>query len=260
VRPARSRGWVLVALIVAPALAGCSARRGPGPIAGGVGPEQLLGTLAARRESVTSLRARARLKAGLAGMWTRQAVLVQRPGEVRMDVLSPFGLALAVGTQRDLLWAYSPSDQVRFEGEASPKNLARFLGAPVTVTDLVDILMGLPPARSATGPPAFARDPDQHIVITIPFEGGTQQLWFDPVTLQLERGEERHGDTLVFTVAFGDYRDGFPYALDVASPVVGSAARLAYDSVERNPALDPTVFAPPSSPRVLPLEAAATSG
>jgi hypothetical protein len=129
----------------------------------------------------------------------------------------------------------------------------------VTVSDLVDILMGLPPARTATAPPAFARDPDQRIVITIPFEGGTQQLWFDPVTLQVERGEERHGDTPVFTVAFSDYRDGFPYALDVASPVVGSSARLAYDSVEQNPALESSLFAPPSSSRVLPLEAAATS-
>ena len=257
-RSTRSRGWVLVALIVAPTLAGCAATR-RGPIAGGVGPDQLLATLAARRASLTSLRARARLKAGLAGLWTRQAVLVQRPGEVRMDVLSPFGLALAVGTQGDLLWAYSPSDQVRYEGEASPKNLARFLGAPVTVTDLVDILMGLPPARTPTAPPAFTRDPDQRIVITVTFEGGTQRLWFDPVTLQLDRGEEWHGDTLVFTLAFSDYRDGFPYALDVASPVAGSSARLAYDSVEQNPALEASLFAPPSSSRVLPIEAAATT-
>ena len=89
-------------------------------VAAGVTAEHLLDGLAARRAAITSLRARARLKAGLAGLWTRQAVLVQRPGEVRMDVLSPFGLALAVGTQRDMLWAYPPSQQVRYEGEASP--------------------------------------------------------------------------------------------------------------------------------------------
>jgi hypothetical protein len=255
---ARSRVWVLVALALA---AGCSlVRRGAGPIAGGVSTDQLLGPLAARREAVTSLRGRARLKAGLAGMWTRQAVLVQRPGEVRMDVLSPFGLALALGTQRDVLWAYSPSEQVRYEGDASPRNLARFLGAPVSVGDLVDILMGLPPARVAAATPTLERDADQHVVVTVPFDGGTQRLWFDPVTLELERAEERRDDTVVFSVAFADYREGFPYALDVASPLAGSSARLAYDTVERNPSLDPTLFAPPSTPRVLPLEAAATSG
>jgi hypothetical protein len=252
-----SRAWALVVLLVA----GCSlVRRGPAPIAGGASAEELLGGLEARRDAVTSLRARARLKAGLAGMWTRQAVLVQRPGEVRMDVLSPFGLALALGARRDVLWAYSPSDQVRYEGEASPLNLARFLGAPVSVSDLVDILMGLPPARTAVAPPTAERDAEQHIVVTVPFVGGTQRLWFDAATHQLARVEERRGDTLTFTLAFDDYRDGFPHALDVASPIVGSSARLAYDEVERNPALDPVLFAPPSSPRVLPLEAGVTSG
>jgi hypothetical protein len=84
-----------------------------------------------------------------------------------------------------------------------------------------------------------------------------QWLWFDPVTRQVARAEERRGEVLTFTLAFDDYRDGFPYVLDVASPLVGSSARLAYDTVERNPTLDATLFAPPSTPRVLPLEAAA---
>ena len=247
--------WILVVLV----LPGCTALRpGRGPIASGVSVTQLLDGLAARRAALTSLRARARLKAGLAGLWTRQVVLVQRPGDVRMDVMSPFGLALALGTQRDLLWAYSPSQQVRYEGEASPVNLARFLGAPVSVGDLVDILLGLPPARTPVTPPTLERDTDQRLVVTVPFDGGTQRLWFDPATLEIQRAEERRGEELTFVAAFEDYREGFPHTLDVASPVVGSSARLAYDSIERNPALDPVLFAPPSTPRVLPLEAAAT--
>ena len=151
---ALGRTWVLLVL----ALAGCATlRHHPPPLAAGVTAEHLLDGLAARRAATTTLRARARLKAGLAGLWTRQAVLVQRPGEVRMDVMSPFGLALAVGTQHDMLWAYQPSQQVRYEGEASPLNLARFLGAPVSVGDLVDILLGVPPVRVATGPPVLSR-------------------------------------------------------------------------------------------------------
>jgi len=114
----------------------------------------------------------------MAGLWIRQAVLVQRPAEVRMDVMSPFGLVMAIGTQRDLLWAYSPSDQVRFEGVASPDNLARFLGAPVSVGDLVDILMGLPPARVASRPPTLARAPDASWLVTLPVAGGEQRVWF----------------------------------------------------------------------------------
>jgi hypothetical protein len=252
---ALGRTWVLLVL----ALAGCATlRHRPAPPASGVTAGQLLDGLAARRAATTTLRARARLKAGLAGLWTRQAVLVQRPGEVRMDVMSPFGLALAVGTQNDTLWAYQPSQQVRYEGEASPLNLARFLGAPVSVGDLVDILLGVPPVRAATGPAVLSRGADGTLVVTVPFDGGTQVLSFDPATLDLQHGEERRGDALALTVTFSDYQDGFPHGLDVASPVVGSSARLAYDAVERNVPLDATAFSPPSAPRVLPLEAAAT--
>ncbi|HJW68870.1 MAG TPA: hypothetical protein VJ829_05895 [Candidatus Binatia bacterium] len=246
-------------MLLALALAGCSAlRHAPSPLAGNVTAEELLDGLAARRAATTSLRARARLKAGLAGLWTRQAVLVQRPGEVRMDVMSPFGLALAVGTQHDLLWAYSPSQRVRYEGEASPLNLAHFLGAPVSVGDLVDILLGLPPGRVATAPATLSRGAEGALVVTVPFDGGTQVLSFDPATRELQHGEERRGDAVALSVSFTDYEDGFPHGLDVAAPVVGSAAKLAYDSVERNVPLDETLFAPPSAPRVVPLEAAPT--
>jgi hypothetical protein len=191
-------------------------------------------------------------------MWTRQALLVRRPDEVRMDVLSPFGLALALGTQSQVLWAYSPSEQARYEGEASPLNLARFLGAPVSVADLVDILLGLPPARVVTGAPTLERAPDGTALVTLPFDGGSQRLSFDAATLDLKGAEERRGDVVALTVAFDDYRDGFPTSLDVSAPLVGSSARLAYDSVERNVPLDGALFAPPSAPRVLPLPAATT--
>lgn len=251
-------GW-LVAIV---ALGGCTLVRPIRPLPSsidGVTAARLLDGVAARRAARTSLRARARLKAGIAGLWTRQAVLVQRPAEVRMDVMSPFGLVMAIGTQRDLLWAYSPSDQVRFEGVASPDNLARFLGAPVSVGDLVDILMGLPPARVASRPPTLERAPDASWLVTLPMEGGEQRVWFDPTTLEPRRAEERRGGVVAFTVSFDEYRDGFPHALDVSAPVGGSSARLAYDQVETNVPLDGTLFAPPSTPRVLPLSAA-TSG
>jgi len=251
---ALGRTWLFLAL----ALAGCAARH-PSPVVGNVTAQELLDGLAARRAATTSLRARARLKAGLAGLWTRQAVLVQRPGEVRMDVMSPFGLALAVGTQHDLLWAYSPSQRVRYEGEASPLNLARFLGAPVSVGDLVDILLGLPPARVATAPATLSRDAEGALVVTVPFADGTQILSFDPATRELQHGEERRGDGVALSVSFTDYQDGFPHGLDVAAPVVGSAAKLAYDAVERNVSLEQALFAPPTAPRVVPLEAAPTS-
>src|SRR5439155_294411 len=112
-------------------LAGGGAQRGNGALGGVRGArllrpvtaEGLRGDLAARRAAITSLRARARLKSGVTGLWTREALLVRRPDAVRIDVLSPFGLALAVGVQGPLLWAYPPAESTRYEGSASAANL-----------------------------------------------------------------------------------------------------------------------------------------
>lgn len=249
----RALGIVALALVAA----GCGLVRPKGPGAPGtVDAERLLASLEARREATHSLRARARLKAGLAGVWTRQAVLVQRPDDVRVDVLSPFGLALAVGTANDLLWIYPAAQGVRYEGVPSAPNVARFLGTPLAVADLVDILLGVPPARRAVGAPSAHTTGDGTWEIVVPLEDGHQTLWFAGDTGELHAAEERRGDGVTLRLGFDDYRDGFPWALEIAAPALGQAARVAYDAVERNVPLDSALFAPPPAPRVLPLDAA----
>lgn len=240
-------------------LGGCSLfRAGPA----GVQPTSasaLLEALDARRNATTSLRARARVKAGLAGVWTREAVLVQRPESVRMDVMSPFGLALAIGTEGPILWAYPPSRGVRYEGQASAANLARFLGAPVTVPDLVDILLGVVPVRAPIAEPRLARQGEEYAV-TVDFADGVQTLWFASTSLDLVRAEEARDGVVLMRVVFGDYQDGFPRAIEVAAPLAGQSASMVYDDVERNPTLDASLFAPPPAPQVLPLDGATPPG
>jgi hypothetical protein len=217
--------------------------------------DQLLDGLAARRAAISSLRARARLRAGLSGLWVREAVLVRRPDAVRIDVLSPFGLALAIGVRGPLLWAYPPAEGTRYEGAATPANLTRFLGAPVAGSDIVDLLLGVPPERQPVGPPALSVTPEREYRVTLPLAGGTQTLWFEGDTLVVRRAEETNGDTVALRVTFDEYQDGFPRALAVEA-TGGAAARLTYDAVEPNAPVDPALFAPPPARRVLPLDAA----
>jgi hypothetical protein len=241
--------WV-VGLLVA---AGCHVRA-PRPLRP-VTAAELLDGLAARRASVRSLRARARLRAGLSGLWVREAVLVRRPDAVRIDVLSPFGLALAVGLRGRLLWAYPAAQRTRYEGTATPENLTRFLGAPVAGSDVVDLLLGVPPERRPTGPPALEVTREREYRVTLPLTAGRQTLWFDGDTLAVRRAEETNGVDVELQVRFDDYEDGFPHALEVAARG-GAAARLTYDAVEPNAPVDASVFAPPPATRVLPLDAA----
>jgi hypothetical protein len=248
---ARRHGTVwLVAVLAA---AGC-AGRGP-RVARPSTAVELLDALAARRAAVTTLRARAHLKSGVSGLWVREAVVVRRPDEIRIDVLSPFGLALAIGVAGDRLWAYPPARATRYEGDASPENLVRFLGAPVAVPDVVDLLLGVPPARAPAAPPVVSTTPDGEYRVTVPLASGTQTLWFAGHGGLVRRAEETRDDRAVLRVAFDDYREGFPRVVDVSSED-GPSARLVYDTVEPNAPVDPAVFAPPPAPRVLPIEAA----
>lgn len=241
-------GFVLV-------VAGCGLRTGALAPARSASADALVAELAARRAAVTSLRARVRLRSGLAGVWTRQAVLVQRPSAIRVDVLSPFGLALALGTEGQTLWAFPPQQGVRYEGAATPANLQRLVGTPLAVGDLVDVLLGGPPARTPVAPPTLARVGDA-VVLTLVYRGGTQLVRFAPQTLQLTGVEEHRDDAPVVQVLFGDWQDGVARTLDLVG-ADGATARIAFDDVETNARIDPAAFAPPAASRVLPLERAA---
>jgi hypothetical protein len=244
----------LLVVVLAVTLAGCALRARPRPVIP-ASADGLLDALAARRAAVTSMRARARLKGGLSTMWTKEAILVRRPDAVRIDVLSPFGLAVALGAQDRQLWAYPPNERTRYEGVASPANMARFLGAPIAVADVVDILLGVPPARRPAGRPDMVLTRDHEYELTIPLADGVQKIWFAADTLTVARAEEHRNGAVALQVVFGEHRDGFPHAVEVAVPPTGANARLVYDAIEPNVALDPALFAPPPAPRVLPLEA-----
>jgi len=247
----RFAAWLVVGAALV--LSGCPARV-PVVSPTGVTAGTLLEGVEVRRAATTSLRARARLRSGLAGVWAREAVVVRRPRGVRVDVLSPFGLALALGTDGTVLWAYPPDEGVRYEGPATPDNLSRFLGAPVRVDDLVDILLGVPPARRPVSPPVLRRPEQAFYRVDLPHTEGLQALWFTSDNLELQRAEEWRGDRLLLRVRFGDYRDAFPHSIDVEAPRTGVAANLRYGEIERNAVVDGAVFAPPPARQSLPID------
>jgi hypothetical protein len=237
-------------------LAGCGLR---GPASRALPPAtapQLVAELAARRAAVTSLRARARLRAGLKSAWVRQAILVRRPAAVRIDVLSPVGLALALGADGGILWAYPPAERTRYEGPATPANMRRVLGAPIALSDVVDILLGVPPARVPTGAPRLTVTSAGEYRLALPLEDGEQLVWFAGDPLAVRRAEEIHDGGPSLRVAFDDYEDGFPRTIALDAPGTGAVVNLTYAAVEPNAVLDPGLFAPPPGPRVLPLTVA----
>jgi len=242
-------------LLLVLAVGGCTLFRPARPgLPAGTTAEALLADLDARRSLVHSVRARVKFRSGLAQVWARQAVLVQRPSGVRIDVLSPFGLALALGTDGETLWVYPPQDRLRYEGAATPENLSRFFGAPVRLDDLIDVLLGFPPHREPTAPPRLMPLAGGGGRVVIRFETGEQRLDFTGTPLRVQRADELRDGRLALRIDFGAYEDGFPREIDVSAPD-GSAARVRYVSVEPNVAIDEAVFRAPAATRVLPIEA-----
>ncbi|HWP66426.1 MAG TPA: hypothetical protein VNO26_10980 [Candidatus Limnocylindria bacterium] len=241
-------------VLLALAMAGCGLRGPRLALPPGATVESLLAGLEARRAAVRSMRARVQIRAGLAQVWAREAVVVERPRAVRVDVLSPLGLALALGTDGDRLWVFPPQEGLRYEGPATPENLARFFGTAVTSEDLVDVMLGLPPRRVPAATPRSERLRGGMLRVVVPFADGEQLLDFGGPPAHVRRAEELRRGSLVMRIDFDDYRDGFPWRVDLHG-ADGVAASVRYIQVERNVALDPAVFQPPPAPRVLPLEA-----
>ena len=91
-----------------------------------------------------------RLRSGLARIWTRQAVLVQRPSAIRIDVLSPFGPRARARHRGDARCGRSAAAGRPLRRPGEPGRTSRAsLGTPLAVGDLVDVLLGVPPARAA---------------------------------------------------------------------------------------------------------------
>jgi hypothetical protein len=243
----------IATVVLALAVASCGLRGPRLEVAPGSTAEGLVAGLEARRVALRSLRARVQIRSGLAQVWAREAVVVERPSAVRVDVLSPFGLALALGTDGETLWVFPPQERLRYEGAATPENLARFLGAAVTSTDLVNVLLGLPPERVPSARLRVERLAEGMVRVVVPFAGGEQRLEFAGRPAYVRRAEETRDGALVMRIDFDDYRDGFPWRMDV-SGAGGVAASLRYVAIEPNVAVDRAVFQPPPAARVLPLD------
>src|SRR5258705_124202 len=83
-----------------------------------------------------------------------------------------------------------PARRTRWDGEATPANLTRFLGAPIAVADVVDILLGTPPARTAAGRPTVTTTAEREYRLGVPLADGQQTVWFAGDTLAVVRAEE----------------------------------------------------------------------
>jgi hypothetical protein len=163
-----------------------------------------------------------------------------RPARIRMDIVSPFGVALATLTSDGANFALSDlRDKRAYVGPADACNIARLTTVPVPGHVLVDLLRGEAPVlRHGSGSARIAWNDSGYYSLTIPgTEGATEVVhlaprpddWARPWTAQrvrvLDVAVEQHGYVL--------------YHAELASH---APAPLA------SPRIDPDGLAPPIPP------------
>ena len=112
---------------------------------------QLLESMAQRQEQFRSLRALAQVDyAGPEGKHGfQEAVVVQRPDQLRLETLSLLGTILIVTANGSEIVGYHPREGVFVRGAATKENLQRYTQIPLNLEEITMLLMGLPPVEAS---------------------------------------------------------------------------------------------------------------
>jgi hypothetical protein len=240
-------------------VAGCAATRPAAPRpAPAILPSaaELHAALAARREAVHSLRAlaRVRYRGPDESSTSREAIIVARPGRLRVEVLSMFGSLYVLTADDGMMTAYARRENTVYQGHATPENLWRYARLGLPVNELVDIVLGTPPLRQQQRPEVSFDEHAQSVRLRQDNGTGTQLVWFSEAGLPVAAEEQGPDGEPEWRATFNDYQShgAVPVATHIGLelPVCERSLDIALEDVDLNPTLDLSVFAlqtPPGS-------------
>lgn len=175
-----------------------------------------------------------------------QALLVESPNRLRVDMLNFFNQLTAqltvAGTRLD---AYVPKDHTLYSGMPSIDNIQRFTGLPLSVTDLVALLleklplgvMELSHVGVWEGGLIFTPSPGDEYLLTI-------------VDNRVSSLEHRVNSYMVYRMLYADFdgHNGYPHHLELQVPLNDTFVTLRMDDVALDSVVDEEQFAltPPS--------------
>lgn len=256
--PAARATFVLLAASIA---YGCAAAVPLRPAPPDVDVDELQGVLAQRRLQVRALRSAATIavtspeRSGTA----RQFLIAERPDRLRVEVFSPFGAVFALATAGGDLSAWVREENRIYRGPASPANLYRWSGIDLEVADVVDLLLGSPPARPVEMASVSA-EIGGRLRLRQETPTGAQIVTFTTEPLLPVEIEERSADgELLWRATLSSFRNvgGVPLAarIAVSIPEVRQNVDITLNDPEVNPDVPPGAFdlPAPSGAREVPL-------
>jgi hypothetical protein len=169
----------------------------------------------------------------------RERIVVRRPASLRVEALSPLGVALVVTANQTQLAVFDPSQNTLARGAAEASTLDRVAQLPLAPAQAVRLLLALPPGTAALESPAAPVVDDAGLtVISVKREGGgMDQLGFHDNQLVMARESGPDG-AVFYNVRYSDYQDigamQFPLTIAAQFPETATEIKLHYQS----PAID----------------------
>jgi Domain of unknown function (DUF4292) len=245
--------------------AGCSTRQAATPNPG-VREETGLRSLVDRDRLLTSLQTPTIMEySGPSGrIKVRENLTVRRPASLRVDAMSPLGVALIIAADDKQIAVFNASENTLMRGTASVATLARFIRIPMVPAQAVRLLLGLPLDSSAlTATPSSSRTEDQMKILS--YVGAeNDELGFKNGQLALVRERDAAGQVR-YEMHYGDYRDigglRFPFELEARFPASATTIKLHYlnPSIDRQIADSTFVLLPGPTTRLIEIGFAAPS-
>lgn len=252
-----ARGAVLgVGLILC---AGCSARQAatPSPT---IAQDIAVKSLADRDRLLTSLQTPAIMDySGPSGhIKVRENITVRRPAGLRVEAMSPLGVALIVAVDDKQLAVFNASENTLMRGPASAATLARFTRIPMPPAEAVRLLLGLAPNSSTLAAAPSSSRTENEMQILSYADAENCELGFSDGQLALVRERDRAGQ-VTFEVRYEDYRDigalRFPLELEARFVTSATTIKLHYlnPSIDRQIADSTFVLSPGPATRLIEL-------
>ena len=246
---------------------GCAARQPGRPIPTGeadAGMQSLL----ERDRLLTSLQTPAIMEySGPSGhVRAREQFIVRRPASLRVDVMSPLGVALIVAADNQQIAVFNPSDNTLVRGPANAATLGRFTQIPMTPAQAVQLMLGLAPDNYmlSAAPSGLWMEGKMRVLSYSQAGVSDYELGFSGGQLSLVRAHDRAGQ-MRYEIRYEDYRDigamKFPFRLEATFFASRTTIKFRYlnPSIDREIADSTFVLSPGPGTRLIELGFAAPS-
>jgi outer membrane lipoprotein-sorting protein len=183
------------------------------------------------------------------------------PNKLRAEVMGPFGrpVLLLISDGRWLAVLDYRANKA-YMGQASQRNLARFVGLPLSVEGVYALLTGSVIVAPGAENIHLSAGPEPDLAsLKLVYTGGEmdQKLLFDPASYSIHQALlHEHGEAVDLEVAFEDFQKGvsFSYPLKVElKDRGGRTLLLSSDSLRINPPQKADIFKP-QLPKGVPVE------